>query len=267
MRIEQVNMGSYSGGFGSFKDFYSLEDYNDKNAPAVFYGLTSNVEVKKWINHRGFKIYIPVSIKETQGNFDISGQGGALQKINHDNLNILVYDEVWEYLVKSNGIENYKKVKFAWQDHRKCKPTPLGDKIYIHFSIWWRSESERQFFEKDKYIELFGDDLIFPSEWIPYNDLIENYFNRSFIHIITSPLPIRAETTGQAMGLMGRKTLCNWPNLNPSYELFSVWDLDKLIKRVNMERQKIGTIQLELANQVNDYFDFSDDWLYVDYWK
>jgi len=267
MRIEQVNMGFYSGGFGSFKDFYSLEDYNDKNAPAVFYGLTSNVEVKKWINHRGFKIYIPVSIKETQGNFDISGQGGALQKIYNDNLNVLVYDEVWEYLIKSNGIENYKKVKFAWQDHRKCKPTPLGDKIYIHFSIWWRSESERQFFEKDKYIELFGDDLIFPSEWIPYNDLIENYFNRSFIHIITSPLPIRAETTGQAMGLMGRKTLCNWPNLNPSYELFSVWDLDKLIKRVNMERQKIGTIQLELANQVNDYFDFSDDWLYVDYWK
>ena len=66
---------------------------------------------------------------------------------------------------------------------------------------------------------------------------------------------------------MGRKTLCTWPNLNPSYELFSVWDSDRLIKRVNMERQKIGTTQLELANQVNDFFDFSDDWLYVDYWK
>jgi hypothetical protein len=46
-----------------------------------------------------------------------------------------------------------------------------------------------------------------------------------------------------------------------------VWELDILIKRVEMEKQKIGKPQLELANQVNDFFDFSDDWLYVDYWK
>ena len=69
------------------------------------------------------------------------------------------------------------------------------------------------------------------------------------------------------MGLMGRKTFSTWPNLNPSYELYPPADMDTLVKLINIERQKIGTIQSELANQVNDFFDFSDDWLYVDYWK
>ena len=69
------------------------------------------------------------------------------------------------------------------------------------------------------------------------------------------------------MGLMGRKTFSTWPNLNPSYELYPPTDMDTLVKLVNKERQKIGTIQSELANQVSDFFDFSDDWLYVDYWK
>ena len=259
MRVKQSHMGQDRDGFRSFLDFYSLEDYNDINAPAVFYGLDHNQDIKRFINHRGFKIYIPTGLGEVRGYIQ-----NILNSVK--GLNVLVYDEMWEYLIKSNGIKNYRKVRFAWQDHRKCKSTPLGDKIYIHFSMP-NEEVEKKHFQKNLFVELFGDDLIYPQEWIQYNDLIENYFNRSFIHIITSPLPVRAETTGQAMGLMGRKTLCSWPNLNPSYELFSVWDSDRLIKRVNMERQKIGTTQSELVNQVSNFFDFSDDWLYEDYWK
>jgi len=259
MRVKQALLGQDRNGFRSFLDFYSLEDYNDKNAPAVFYGLSHNQDIKRFINHRGFKIYLPTGLGEVRGYVQ-----NILNSVK--DLNVIVYDEVWEYLIKSNGIKNYRKVRFMWQDHRKCKLTPLGDKIYIHFSMP-NDEEERRHFNKDWFVDVFGDDLIFPQKWIPYNDLIENYFNKSFVHIVTSPLPVRAETTGQAMGLMGRKTFSTWPNLNPSYELYPPADMDTLVKLINIERQKIGTIQSELANQVNDFFDFSDDWLYVDYWK
>ena len=67
------------------------------------------------------------------------------------------------------------------------------------------------------------------------------------------------------MGLMGRKTFSIWPNLNPSCEVMD--NTDELLRKIKLEKKKIGTTQLELANQVNDFFDFSDDWLYVDYWK
>jgi hypothetical protein len=45
------------------------------------------------------------------------------------------------------------------------------------------------------------------------------------------------------------------------------WDSDELFKRIDIERKKIGTVQTELAQKCYDFFDFSDDWLYVDYWK
>ena len=57
MRVKQVFMGQDRDGFRSFLDFYSLEDYNDINAPAVFYGLNHNQDIKRFINHL-YYIYI-----------------------------------------------------------------------------------------------------------------------------------------------------------------------------------------------------------------
>ena len=267
MRIKQCHMGDH-GRYGSFKDFYSLKDYYDETKPVVFYGLSNNRDIKRWIKHTGFKVYLPASMEEMSGHNGLDHYGAGLTKIKHDNLNVIVYDEAWEYLVKSSGIKNCKKIRFAWRDHRKCKVTPLGDKIYIHFGHYPdNSELANRFFQKDKYVELFGDDLIYPNTFIPYDDLIENYFNRSFIHIVTSLYSTKSETTAQALGLMGRKTLGVWPNLNPSYELLDVVNTDKLIKRVEMEKRKIGTVQSELAEEVCNFFDFSDDWLYTEYWE
>ena len=146
-----------------------------------------------------------------------------------------------------------------------CKPTPLGDKIYIHFGHFPEINEVTSFFQKERFINIFGDDLIYPDTFISYEDLVENYFNKSFLHIVTALHPTQSETTTQAMGLMGRKTLSTWPNLNPSCEVMG--NTDELLRKIKLEKKKIGTIQSELAKQVNDFFDFSDDWLYEDYWK
>mgnify|MGYP004321841271 FL=1 len=257
-------MGEH-GRYSSFKDFYSLDDYTDINKPVVFYGLNNNRDIKKWIKHKGFKVYLPAAIQELGGFRGVGNSGFVFTKIDIKDLNIIVQDELWEYLVKANGIKNCKKVRFAWRDHRMCKPTPLGDKIYIHFGHYPDIEKATNSFQKKKYVELLGDDLIYPDTFIPYEDLVENYFNKSFLHIVTAEYPTQSETTTQAMGLMGRKTLSLWPNLNPSCEVMG--NTEELLRKIKLEKKKIGTIQLELANQVSNFFDFSDDWLYEDYWK
>jgi hypothetical protein len=265
MRIKQVHMGEHDR-YSSFKDFYSLENYTDINKPVVFYGLNNNRDLKKWIKHKGFKIYLPAAIEELGGWGGIR-EGGYLylDKINLDDLNVIVQDEVWEYLVKASGVKNCKKVRFTWRDHRMCKPTPLGDKIYIHFGHYPEIDETTSLFQKDRFLELLGDDLIYPDTFIPYEDLVENYFNKSFLHIVTALHPTQSETTTQAMGLMGRKTLSTWPNLNPSCEVMG--NTDELLRKIKLEKKKIGTIQSELANEVKNFFDFSDDWLYTEYWE
>ena len=256
----------WHGRYSSFKDFYSLENYTDINEPVVFYGLNNNRDIKKWIKHKGFKIYLPAEITELGGWGEIKDSCYLyLAKTNLEDLNVIVQDEFWEYLVKANGVKNCKKVRFAWRDHRMCKPTPLGDKIYIHFGQDPDREEVTDFYQKKKYVELLGDDLIYPDTFIPYEDLVENYFNKSFLHIVTALHPTQSETTTQAMGLMGRKTLSTWPNLNPSCEVMG--NTDELLRKIKLEKKKIGTIQSELANEVKNFFDFSDDWLYTEYWE
>ena len=97
--------------------------------------------------------------------------------------------------------------------------------------------------------------------------VVKDYYSKCFVHIITAAIPRRAEGTAQSFGLMGIKTLSKWPCLVPSYDIMPWWDSDELFKRIDIERKKIGTVQTELAQKCYDFFDFSDDWLYVDYWK
>ena len=81
-------MGDH-GRYGSFKDFYSLKDYYDETKPVVFYGLSNNRDIKRWIKHTGFKVYLPASMEEMSGHNGLDHYGAGLTKIKHDNLNVL----------------------------------------------------------------------------------------------------------------------------------------------------------------------------------
>jgi hypothetical protein len=146
-----------------------------------------------------------------------------------------------------------------------CKPVPLGDKIYIHFGGHYKVDDLN--FQKEKWVAEFGDNLIYPTEWTSYYDLVKDYYSKCFVNIITAAIPRRAEATAQSFGLMGIKTLSKWPCLVPSYDTLPWWNNDELFKRIDIERKKIGTIQTELSQRCYDFFDFSDDWLYEKYWK
>ena len=259
-RIKQIYISQSLHQFWSFKDFYSLVDYNNIEESAVFLGLYNENDIKIYEEHKGFKVLI-CGYPEYPA--------GTVSRLNDESMNLLVYDEYWEYMARASGVKNYKLVRFAWQDISVCKPVPLGDKIYIHFGGPNYKPDEIDF-QKENWIKEFGDNLIYPTDWTSYYDLVKDYYSKCFVHIITSTVgnaPARAEATAQSFGLMGIKTLCQWPCLLPSYDIFPHWDLDELFRKVNKERKKIGTLQTELAQKCYNFFDFSDDWLYEGNWK
>ena len=207
-KINQMYLSKYVHQLYSMRNFYNLDEYSSNTEPTLFVGLYDDDDIDKWNNHKGFKVLLPC-YPEYLGN-GVFTNG----KIDMSDLNLIVYDETWEWLAISNGITNYKKVKLAWADVNVCKPVPLGDKIYIHFG--------------------------------GHMDWEHKHFSKEF-----SP----------------------WPCLTPNYETYKFFApteeymLTELNKKLNIEREKIGTIQTELSQKCYDYFNFSDDWMYEEYWK
>ena len=58
MRINQVYISDSLHQLWPIKNFYSLVDYNNTEEPALFWGLYNNIDIKKWIKHKGFKVLI-----------------------------------------------------------------------------------------------------------------------------------------------------------------------------------------------------------------
>ena len=262
-RINQLCLSKHVHQLYSIRNFYNIGEYNSDKEPTLFVGLYDDYDIHRWNNHKGFKVLLPCYPEYIGGVFNNG-------KINMDDLNLIVYDETWEWLAISNRIKNYKMVRLAWQDISVCKPVPLGDKIYIHFG--GHTEWEHKHFNRDFWLDKFGDEIIYLKKWVDYYDVVEDYYKKSYVQIMVSPLPLRGESTAQGMGLMGRKSFSPWPCLTPNYDLYRYWiSEDKLLQELNnkldIERKKIGTIQTELSQKCYDYFDFSDGWMYEDYWK
>jgi len=263
-KINQMYLSKHVHQLYSIRNFYNIGEYNSDKEPTLFVGLYNDDDIDKWNNHKGFKVLLPCYPEYLANGVLNNG------KIDLDTLNLIVYDETWEWLAISNGIKKYKKVKLAWADISVCKPVPLGDKIYIHFG--GHDPLQHKHFNRDKWIEVFGDELIYLKEWTDYYDVVENYYKKSYVQIMVSSWPLRGESTAQGMGLMGRKSLSPWPCLTPNYEMYRPYHDDEnliqeLFDKLKIERKKIGTIQTELSQKCYDYFDFSDDWMYEDYWK
>jgi hypothetical protein len=162
----------------------------------------------------------------------------------------------------------YKHLKIPYFDLDFHKPTKLGDKIYSHVA------DGKKFpvgldpnLEYKKLLNLFGrENFCFPDKWKTMNELL-NFYNQSYCNI--KPHPIRGNVTAWRLGLMGRKTFqhenIKFADQGPHYVYYK--DDKELVKLVEQESKKIGTIQEELAKKVRECYHESDDWLYTEYWK
>ena len=269
MRIEQAHI---SDSIWSFKDEFlstwNLREYDNPEEPAFFWGLQldwdhenvkeyrrKSVDADLYVKHKGFKILHFVG-----GEYN----NGLLHLVDKKNAKVLCTDvsEVW--LCKKLQM-SYKHLKISYFDLDFHTPTKLGDKIYSHVGDE-RERIENITFEYKKLLDLFGkENFCISDKWVVMDELL-NFFNQSYCNI--KPHPIRANVSAWRLGLMGRKTIQRenkrWADQGPHYIYYK--DDKELVKLVEQESKKVGTLQEELAKKVRECYHESDDWLYEEYW-
>ena len=271
MRIEQAHISDTIHNFkDAFLSRWNLREYDNPEEPAFFWGLQKDKEWEKdrsrkgrrksvdadlYVKHKGFKILHFIG-----GEYS----NGLLYLIDKKNAKVLCTDvsEVW--LCKKLQMP-YKHLKIPYFDLDFHKPTKLGDKIYSHVGDE-RERFEVDYFEYEKLLNLFGkENFCIPYRWFELDELL-NFYNQSYCNI--KPHPIRGNVSAWRLGLMGRKTIQHenkrWADQGPHYLYYK--DDKELVKLVEQESKKIGTIQEELAKKVRECYHESDDWLYEEYW-
>jgi hypothetical protein len=89
------------------------------------------------------------------------------------------------------------------------------------------------------------------------------YFNQSFVSI--KQHKVRGTVTSWKLGVMGRNTITINTEGAPNFLVYK--SDDDLLRLVDEESKKIGTVQNGVSEKVKSYFHQSDDWLHKDYWK
>jgi len=67
------------------------------------------------------------------------------------------------------------------------------------------------------------------------------------------------------MGVMGRRTIYNGDI--PGSISWNKNNIDEIIKNIDIESQKIGTINYEVSNNIKNFIDVKNDWLDTKFWK
>lgn len=239
-----------------FRERWNLEQYNNVNEPAIFFGICNNDKI---INeHKGFKLIILAS----------SVDGSKL--FNHINPeNVVIKKELISHGPHLIDIPNKFKVKqadFQIKDYSMFRPNTLGDKVYAYIG----SDGRNKEFNYDKLKELSKKceyEFIYGSytttnHMIPFNILKENYYDKCFVNLNLSKANT-GMTSVFELAYMGRYTISNVPRARgPLPSVINFDDDDDIINKINNEAKKIGTIQPSIENCT-----VNDEWLYIDFWR
>lgn len=140
---------------------------------------------------------------------------------------------------------------------------PLGDKIYFY----GRTEKDRwtEVFKKhilDSIIKHFGEDkVLIGLQGNTMETMRDEYYARSFINLnFTKEVGF---TSCLEMAHMGRKSISNYPaRFCVPYK-----DEKSILNMIECEARRIGTVRDDIASAARQYYQASDEWLNVDFWK
>ncbi len=239
-----------------FKEKWDLVDYNNINEPAIFFGLYHQHEIQRFINHKGEKMII---------------WGGADQHINKFNKLKNIPNFVGSPAYRPPMINTFKKIGYPYKeiiipfkDYSSLAPTPLGDKIYVYKGL---NGNRKGYYKWDQYIvpliKYFGKDRVIYSQNQKIEYIINNHYNDSFVYV--KPNEKGGNTTMWELAHMGRKTISNNQGDIPNVINFN--NLESIIESIKNEEKKIGTIQLEVAEETKKCMVNNKEWLNVKFWK
>jgi hypothetical protein len=241
MRIEQVY---FSNSVKFFKDAFlsrwGMIEYHDKTKPALFFGVYGLEDVAAINSHEGFTLI-----------WNAGTTRDCFSLIDPSKVTVWV----------GNGIPFYdprykmKHVNIQIKDFTMFDATPLGDKVYWYMgnkALQWMYSYELY----EKIVHRCNYEIILgylgnPIEWIK-----ANCYDKSFVNI--KPAIVEGYTTSTEMAFMGRHSIGRGQNhWNIPFK-----DADELLRAIDTEAKKIGTIQPSL---IGDYFT-KNDWQNVNFW-
>lgn len=218
-----------------FKNRWDLKEYEDNEAPAVFFGLYTDHDVNLCLNHKGFKVLL------------FAGQDITnYPRLKHLNC---ISDQYIELHGKIIPVKSYDIFK----------PVPLGEKIYVYSST--NSKGFHDKFRMETVAELqkhFGyDKVLIGYHGNTIETMRDQYYSNSFINLQLNK--DAGFTSALEMAHMGRKSISNY---NASFCL-PYNSVNEIIEHIEKEQQYIGqTRELDLSFLFN-----SNEWLTKEYWN
>jgi len=244
--IEQVRV---SHGLRRFKpgimSRWGLKDYHDINAPCLFFNINNQEDIDAVKNHKGFKL---IFFANARGN----------QFINHfkgiSNMVVIAnpYLDIPEGMKVKDGI-------FEIKDYSMFKPNKLGDKIYCYVG----NNSQKNRYGYDRALKIqkrIGYEIIFGMQGHTMEYVKKNYYDNCFLNLNLNITGGGGHTTVRELARMGRRTI-----INTKFDYLcglSYKDDDDIIRLINEESKKIGTIQAGV-----DYHTVGGEWLNVGFWN
>lgn len=243
MKINQVSVAPCVKFFErNLKERWELESYNNINEPCLFFGVENQYTLIN--NHVGPKIIWIISPSDA----------GNVRYISIKE-NVTIIGSPFLSRISSFRV---KDVEISIKDYSMFKPKPLGDKIYTYLGIdgnrgEFNPHLIHQIQQRIPYEIIYhiGD------SYLSSEDLKKNYYDKCFLNINLSYG--NGMTTVRELGFMGIKTIMNTGYKFPSIINYS--NVEDIIKIINSESKKIGTIQDSM-----DCHTAGEEWKNLDFW-
>jgi len=260
----KIKQGVLSKSVSSF-DFlgkYNLGPYENRNAPAIFFGCYAHTpQMKDFIRimkHRGLAIVVWCGSDA----WLIPKQRLRQMKFRQNIKHVAIGQYIEDDLIKA-GVR-YVRLSLT-PNTLTPKPCPLGDSIYVYLPNANR-------FQRDFYGGTYIDQLrrLMPREKFiitkPHQytkEQVEAIYKRCYIGLRLTRHDGLPNTVTE-MGAMGRMCIYNDRKVPNAIGWRNIYDVQQ---RVQEEKKFIGQTKVDIANAVCNFLKVPNDWLHTQFWK
>lgn len=240
--------------FSHFFKKNSFKKYRNPKEPSVFFSLWGYAPIR---DHKSFAIIVwrgTDIVKMDKKLRTIS----KMKNVYHVAISSYISKDLDRYGIK------HKFIPIVGVKNKIFRPDIMGDEIYA-YAPPGKKYYERYGFKIVDEIRKrckYKVNIIKSSSQYDRKDLMKIY-SRCFCGLRFTKhdgLPNQVIE----MGLMGRRSFYNG-NIPGSIK----WNgnIDEIMKDIDKEAKRIGTIDYEYARQISDFVDVKDDWLDTNFWE
>ena len=164
----------------NIKERWNLEDYDNPNLPAVFFGVYNANDLKIILDHNSYGIII-------FGGNDLQ-KDKVLQIFNIKKDKFFTFGYAWLSSFFDKYQISYKEMILPIKDFNAFNLTPLGKNIYVYVGQPEKKRYDYFYFDEIivPLIDNFGEKRVMwvkEDSAINIQKLIEDYYNKSFVFV------------------------------------------------------------------------------------